>query len=204
MPSPRPTRSRKRARSLLAGAALLLLLGSCSSAASDHCALPPSWLASGTNTALAPLLGASIRHARAEALHGGTEPIPAAVRRRLAPYYDAELLDRVRWTTSSRRVSLDTVVTSIFPRYKGMTLGDVVVFADAASAHDISLWAHELVHVGQVRERGGIGGFSRDYLAHWPAMESESVERTNAILEELDVPRRQLPIHAAEPCRETP
>lgn len=192
-----------RARRFAKGLALSLcvfLLGSCSSSDSNRCAAPPSWIASNTNAALAPLLSASISHSRASALRSGESPIPPEMRRQLAPFFEAETLDQVRWTVSSRRVSLDTVVTTLFPRYRAMTFDNLIVFQTQADAGNISLWAHELVHVEQFRLMGTVRRFSRAYLGHWPAMENAAVHKTNYILDALNTRLRQRPIARTAPC----
>lgn len=178
----------------------VVLLGSCSSSGTNRCAAPPSWMASNTNAALAPLLSASISHSRASALRGGENRIPLSMRRQLEPFFDAATLDQVRWTVSSPRVSLDTFVAALFPRYRAMTFDDLVVFQTRADAEDISLWAHELVHVEQFRQTGTVRRFSRAYLGHWPEMENAAVHRTNRILDALNTRRRQRPIARNSAC----
>lgn len=178
----------------------VVLLGSCSSSDVNLCAAPPSWIASNTNAVLAPLLSASISHSRASALRSGDNRIPPEMRRQLAPFFDAETLDQVRWTMSSRRVSLDTFVSAMFPRYRAMTFDDLVVFQTPADAGNISLWAHELVHVEQFRKMGTVRRFSRAYLAHWPEMENTAVDRTNHILDALNTRLRQRPVARIAAC----
>lgn len=190
-------------RQIAAGAALglcVLLLGSCSSSGVNRCAAPPSWIVSNTNAALTPLLSASISHSRASALRSGPNRIPPQMRRQLAPFFAAETLDQVRWTVSSPRISLDTFVSALFPRYRAMTFDDLVVFQTPADAGNISLWAHELVHVEQFRQMGTVQSFSRAYLGHWPEMENAAVHRTNHILDALNTRLRQKPIPRNVAC----
>jgi hypothetical protein len=158
-------------------------------------------MAQNTNAALAPLLSASISHSRASALRKGGNRIPDAMRRQLSPFFDAATIDQVRWTISSPRVSIDTFVTTLFPRYRAMTFDDLVVFGSRADAEDISLWAHELVHVEQFRQMGSVRRFSRAYLGHWPEMENAAVHKTNHILAALNTRLRQKPITPSAPCR---
>jgi hypothetical protein len=169
-----------------------VILGSCSSVTGEGCPVPPRLVSEGANSAFAPLLSASIRHSRNSALHGGTHPLPEAVKERLADHFDEATLEAAEWSISHpRRLTLDTVVTGAFPRYGAMTFDRVIVFRDASQVDDISLWAHELVHVEQFRRMGGIPRFSRAYLEDWRTLEEEAIDRTNAILAELGSDRRQ-------------
>lgn len=191
---------RRRFRTALAALLGGLLLGSCSLAAEDGCAVPPHFLAQGTNRALAPLLSASIRHSRANALHEGAHAVPATVRERLAPHFAPETIAAASWTTSSSGLTLDGIVNRAFPRFGAMTFDNVIVFRTRENVSDLSLWAHELVHVEQFRRMGGIGRFSHAYVAHWPEIEAEAVRRTNRILAALGSGRRQSLVGSPHSC----
>lgn len=168
-----------------------LLLSSCSSPGPKGCAAFPRELASLTNTVLTPLLSASVRHSRDEALRDGARPIPAALRSELEAVFPKETLDRVRWIVASDRVTLDTLVAAISPRHRAMTLDDTIVFLNEEDVNDIGLWTHELLHVEQIRRAGGVDRFSRIYLANWAEVEHATVLQNNEILAELNAPVRQ-------------
>lgn len=168
-----------------------LLLGSCTSLTPQGCPVPPRFVSEGTNGAVAPFLAASIRHSRSVALRSGTHPVPETVKSALASHFDEETLEAVRWTVSKPRLTLDAMVVEAFPRYGAMTFDNVIVFRSEADAADLSLWAHELVHVEQFRRMGGVATFSRAYLGQWLDLEAEAVTKTNRILAALGSPRRQ-------------
>jgi hypothetical protein len=175
------------------------MLGSCSSLSAEGCPVPPRFVSEGTNSALAPLLTASIHHSRKAALHAGAHPVPESIRTELEPHFDEETLEAARWTISQPRLTLDALVVEAFPRFGAMTFDEVIVFRSAADAADLSLWAHELVHVEQFRRAGGVAGFAHAYLGHWPDLEAEAVARTNGILAAAGSPMRQS--HRAQPGR---
>lgn len=172
--------------------------------------MPIQDFAIATNSVLSPILDVSIRHSRKKALQDDPRAIPDNVRSALKPFFDKDALDRVRWTVSSDRPTLDTLIASAFPRYRALTLGDTIVFMNEADSQDVGLWTHEMFHVEQIRKMGGTSRFSRVYLASWAEIEAETVQRTNEVLEKMNAPVRQSaprftnrcarsPVHAAEP-----
>ncbi|WP_271412089.1 eCIS core domain-containing protein [Pseudomonas sp. Q1-7] len=110
--------------------------------------------------------------AHADARAGGVERIPAAIRARLAPYFDAALLDGVRYRVGDRSEIGTAGAMLNNPDIKAVTLIDIILFRDAqAASADAVLWAHELVHAQQFRE-WGVAAFARRYTA-----DADSVER---------------------------
>lgn len=169
----------------------VFLIGSCSVSDPSGCGVPPQGMAIAANSVAAPIMTASIVQSRRASLQDGTRPVPARVRSTLQPFFDERTLDSVRWTVSADRLSLDTVIVAVFPRYRAMTFQDTIVFQTEADADDLGLWVHELLHVEQVRRAGGISRFSRVYLAKWADIEAATVRQTNRILMEADAPLRQ-------------
>lgn len=167
------------------------ILGSCSLATPEGCSATPRMVATAVNSALAPLLTASIRQSREAALRSGVQPLPRKIKSQLAPFFDAAILSEVRWTVSSDRLSLDTLINAISPRYRAITFRDVVVFQTQADAANLALWMHELIHVEQYRRAGSTSRFSRAYLASWSAIETAAVRKTNLLLDSIDFPSRQ-------------
>jgi hypothetical protein len=125
-------------------------------------------------------LAASIRYSRNQALRAGASPIPPDVRRELAPYFEPELLEKVRWNTAGRRLSLGTVLAGWFYREGAVTLGDTIVFSNQAAAGKRLLWAHELTHVEQYDELG-IDGFALLYTTEWADLEKRASENASAL-----------------------
>lgn len=152
------------------------------------------------NSALSPLVTAWVRHSSRRALQEGARPVPPQVRSVLARYFDEALLDKVRWTTSGDRLSVDSAIAHLAPRYAAMTMDRVIVFRDPAQAADIELWIHEMLHVEQIERAGGLARFIRAYLARWPQVEADTIERTNLILADLDAPVRQGPPSLSRGC----
>ncbi len=92
-------------------------------------------------------------------------PIPAAIKTDLASFFSTTpwLLDKARWVTADEIGGVTDLVL-LNPDVTAITIDDIVVFRDGASAEsDRALWAHELVHVLQY-ETLGVDGFAKDYL----------------------------------------
>ena len=119
----------------------------------------------------AATLAATIRAAEAEARAAGVRPLTPAMRAPVAALVPARLLDRARWTLAPPPPSL---IAALFAGpADAVTLGDVIVFRDAAAAGDARLLAHEMVHVDQF-DRWGVEGFARRYALGWDALEAEA------------------------------
>lgn len=120
----------------------------------------------------APYLSEWIESARETALARGTEPIPADIRGQLRKFYPDALLKTVRWRVG---LSADgSLPARLFEAYgRALTLGNVIVFRDEATARDPVIWAHEVAHVQQY-QRWGMDGFARRYVEDYRAVEREA------------------------------
>src|SRR5690606_32728206 len=126
--------------------------------------------------AAAPAVAAWIVASHDDAIARGVEPIPAAIRRELADYVPADVLDAVRWCAAcggGLSLQKGTFRLGIAP---AITLDHVIVFADRKDAlGDPALWVHELKHVMQFRE-WGVDGFAARYVADYAAVERDAWE----------------------------
>lgn len=123
--------------------------------------------------------------ARADALAGGVEPIPPAIRKRLTSYYDAALLDAVRYRIGDSS-ELGTASAMLHdPDIKAVTLIDVILFRDREGAQDdVALWAHELMHVQQYRE-WGVEGFATRYTEDADSVETPAYKMQFKVSKDL-------------------
>jgi len=126
--------------------------------------------------AAAPAVAAWIVASRDDAIARGVEAIPASIRREIADYVPADVLDAVRWCAAcGGELSLQkgTFRLNLAP---AITLDHVIVFADREAAlGDPALWIHELRHVMQFRE-WGVDGFAARYVADYEAVERDAAE----------------------------
>jgi hypothetical protein len=123
----------------------------------------------------ASALTAWIKGTRDAAIARGVEEIPPDIREALAGYIDDDILDRVRWRVDDGSLSIEQAVFH-FGETPAVTLDDVVLFATRKTAlEDPTIWAHELVHVGQYRA-WGIAGFAERYLDDYEAVERDAQE----------------------------
>lgn len=137
----------------------------------------------GSIIAAGATLAEAIRFSRAEA-RAQAQPIPPEIREALAPYFPADMLDRVRWTIEDGSPTLGTVLTRWYVREGAVTLGDTIVFANEEVAANLGLWAHELTHVRQYQLLG-VEDFARLYLVNWPALEAQAYQNGARVLAEL-------------------
>lgn len=124
------------------------------------------------------LLAAALMHAERHA-RPSAHPMPEHIHRRFRDAYDPSFLNAVRWTTLDHAgITLDGLVFHGSERVVAVTLGDVIVFRSDADAENLHLWAHELVHVEQIR-RLGIQSFARAYAEDGGgALEAEATARS--------------------------
>lgn len=128
----------------------------------------------------APVLARAIRHAEAQAARAGARPVPADIRKLLAPHFEPETLSSTRWTIGSGRVDLGAIVTEQFMNEGAIALNRQVVFSSARLTENVWMWAHELAHVEQYR-RMGVDRFASAYLANWQAIEREANQRADRV-----------------------
>jgi Tfp pilus assembly protein FimT len=135
----------------------------------------------------APALATAIRFSRGQAINRGVQPIPANVKADLAPYFPAELLDKVRWT-SAGGVSIDGALKNWLNQEGAVTLDDVVVFNGANVTGDIELWAHELTHVLQYSQLG-VETFAFQYTVNFDGMEAQARQNASQIASSIKARR---------------
>ena len=123
---------------------------------------------------LAPLVSAWIVNTRDEAHRLGVNAIPSEIREALAGHVPDAILDRVRWRVDASSFSLQRSLFGL-GYTPAVTVDDVVLFADTRVAMDPKLWAHEIYHVIQYRDRG-VAEFVERYLADYGAVEHEASE----------------------------
>lgn len=117
------------------------------------------------------MLAGAIRHAAEQARYGA-RPMPQSVRQQLTPYFPASILNKALWNTfDGNRITLDTqLMRACWDTIGAITLDNVVVFKQAASADDPVLWAHELTHVMQY-DNMGVETFAFTYTYDWNSLE---------------------------------
>lgn len=124
--------------------------------------------------AAAATLQRAIRHSRANARRGDTQPIPPHLRKELEDFFPAHILDDVRWTFPSRGLDLGSAVAAWYRSHGGaVTLEDTIVYSNQRAVSLRYLWAHELTHVMQFEELG-LAGFARVYVTNPQFLERQA------------------------------
>lgn len=151
---------------------------------------PPGLAQAGTELAGAAL-AALIREGMAEAAWFGLRPLEPSMRARMEKHFPQAMLDRVRWGIAPEGSRLRAALFGSGP-VDAVTLGDAIVFRDAAAAGDARLVAHELAHVLQY-ERWGVEGFTRRYVVDAAGLEAEAHAVADAWADVLRVSPRPVP-----------
>ena len=121
---------------------------------------------------------------------GAAAPIPAEVQEQLGNDYGPEL-SRARFVVSEAAVRLLATIdrfegTDFGEGMHALTINDLILLAanpaENESPFAMWIWAHELHHVRQYRERGSLLAFARNYLRHCEAVERAADERANRAL----------------------
>lgn len=117
----------------------------------------------------------AIAASRQAAVNAGLAPIPPSIRLRLEGFFPQPMLDRVHYRVGWGDVRPKPPLAPLFliPSTKAMTLDDVIVFRDEATAADIRIWVHELGHVEQYA-RWGVDGFAQHYATDFQAVEDDA------------------------------
>jgi hypothetical protein len=112
----------------------------------------------------APIIEKWIVPWREQALEDGTQPMRPAIKEQLVGYFPEALLDRVRYRIGwgDGRAMQSSLFHLLDAR--AVSLGDVIVFRDAAIAADPVIWAHELAHVQQYDRWGKLEVLSGMWL----------------------------------------
>ncbi|HVM38372.1 MAG TPA: DUF4157 domain-containing protein [Sphingomicrobium sp.] len=140
--------------------------------------------AAGDAARRAAALAFAIRVGRAEAIRGGVQPVPAALKRKFRKHYDREVLDEARWTIAQPGSRLGRVLARWPAQHGAVTLGHVIVFKTRKASRSTGLFAHELAHVEQYRELG-ITEFARRYAADIRPLEAEATKKSRRVMRSL-------------------
>jgi hypothetical protein len=124
----------------------------------------------------AAALGGWIERARVRLDAAAVTGAPPAIAAQLCHHAPPGLLGRVRYRVGWDRSAW--LSAALFDRFgQAVTLGDLIVFRDAAVAANPVVWAHELAHVRQYAA-WGIDGFARRYVSDARAVEQAAWAET--------------------------
>ncbi|TBY48341.1 eCIS core domain-containing protein [Rhizobium leguminosarum] len=111
-----------------------------------------------------PMLAAWIEASKADVINAGVSPIPPQIMQGLSGYFPQDLLSSVRYRSGWGNELALPALAFEFGDAAAITLGDVVMFRDQSQADtDLTIWAHELTHVGQYRDWGTLD-FAKRYI----------------------------------------
>lgn len=119
-----------------------------------------------------------LQQSRDSALRGSIMPIPARIRDKMKPFYDSDVLDRVRFKVGDAGVLNLGNLSIQYGGANGVTLVDVIVFSNESDTQNEVLWAHELKHIEQFRD-WGVQNFAVRYVRSYSAVEDEAYAAAN-------------------------
>lgn len=107
---------------------------------------------------------------------GGTQLVPPAIRQALTGYIDPGILSSARFVIGDPgAINAAHVIEQWNGQVAAVTLIDIIVFRNVWDAYNNpSLWAHELTHVKQYRDWGGVRNFAISYARDNGAVEREA------------------------------
>jgi hypothetical protein len=111
-------------------------------------------------------------------------PIPQDIRLALSPYFPAQILEKVRWTTAGG-LGIDGALKNWFNQEGAITLDEVIAFSGVDQAKNVELWAHELTHVLQYAQMG-VETFAFHYTYNWTGLESQAKNNSTRIIASIN------------------
>ena len=131
-----------------------------------------------TASAAVPL-AAALRQAK-EYFETRARPLPKDVTTRLSSHFGPRALNRVRYAVSDDPTTLNGLInwlrTTVFGspgNNHAVVTDNIIVFAKTPSEHDISFWAHEVMHTIQFWNLG-IDRFAHEYVVNNKVIEDEA------------------------------
>lgn len=136
------------------------------------------------STLFSAQLAEAIRSTRDRVYPHG-QPMPAELRRKLAPFFPHAVLEKVRYSTEwdAAEDMLPSLILGSGAT-AAITLADLILFRDGLGVNDPLLWAHELAHVEQYK-RLGVAAFATQYLERGWELEAEAMAKADAIRDQL-------------------
>lgn len=112
---------------------------------------------------------------------GRGKPLPDAVKVMLSISFPKEVLDRVRVIDTDAEGSLPAIINELQTNFgdalggeSAVTIGDLIAFSEIPDLSEVDFWAHEIQHVVQYRELGGIDGFAAAYTRDYQKLERDA------------------------------
>ena len=112
---------------------------------------------------------------------GAGHPLPDAVKVLLSITFSRELLDRARVVDSDAEGNVPAILRELQASFGetvggnyAVTIGNLIAFSEIPKPSEIDFWAHELRHVVQYRQLGGIDAFAAAYTKDFKKLEGEA------------------------------
>jgi len=137
---------------------------------------------------------------------GRGNPLPAAVKVMLSITFPREILDSVRVVDTDAEGSLPAIINEVQTNFgeavggqSAVTIDDIIAFSEIPDLSSVDFWAHEIQHVMQYRQLGGIDAFAAAYTRDYRQLEGDA----NAVARKavIDAQNVLTVIHALNPNR---
>lgn len=148
------------------------------------------------STLSGPALEQAINASRNTAINGAM-PIPPHIRRQLTGYASEESMNRARYKIGDNGFLNLARLLEQGGFAAAVTLDDVIVFRGPSEAEDVSIWAHELVHVDQYRD--GVHSFAVRYARNFRSIEDPAYEKGGGYFVWAQANRLNRPVATSTP-----
>lgn len=106
------------------------------------------------------------------------QSVPPEVQQALQGWFSDDLFNNVRWKIGDGGAINLANATLTYGTAEAICLIDTIVFKDAQVASDLSVWAHEMVHVQQFRALG-VNTFAANYARSSNSLENPAYDLQN-------------------------
>ena len=125
-------------------------------------------------------LARALRQAH-ETYAGRGNPLPDAVKVILSITFSREVLDSVRVVDTDAEGSLPAIINEVQTNFgeavggqSAVTIDDIIAFSEIPDLSSVDFWAHEIQHVMQYRQLGGIDAFAAAYTKDYRQLEGDA------------------------------
>ena len=135
---------------------------------------------------------------------GRGNPLPDAVKVMLSITFPEEVLDSVRVVDTDAEGSLPAIINEVQTNFgeavggqSAVTIDNLIAFSEIPDLSSVDFWAHEIQHVMQYRQLGGIDAFAAAYTRDYRQLEGDA----NAVAQKavIDAQNVLTVIHALNP-----
>lgn len=135
---------------------------------------------------------------------GRGSPLPDAVKVILSITFPRDLLESVRVVDTGAETNLPAIINEVQTTFgeaaggqSAVTIDSIIAFSELPALSSVDFWAHEIQHVVQYRQLGGIDAFAGAYTRNYRQLEDEANNVARKAV--IDAQAVLMVIHALNP-----